>query len=126
MTFSGLYSLVTLFILTLQTSPHLSIPFSRMQNVSFCQQLLCFVSINTSTPVTLLFSLLYSPSWSSLLLYHICSEQLLASPSRACEPLGLNDFLLPPPVNSAPFDQANEIENFHLRQIDFKPDVTRG
>lgn len=43
-----------------------------------------------------------------------------------CELLGLNDFLLPPPVNSAPFDQANEIENFHLNQIDFKPEMACG
>lgn len=42
------------------------------------------------------------------------------------EPLGLNDFLLPPPVNGAPFDQANEIENLHLGQIDFKPKVAYG
>lgn len=43
-----------------------------------------------------------------------------------CEPLGLNDFLLPLPVNSAPFDQANEIENLHLGQIDFKPEIAYG
>ncbi len=53
------------------------------------------------------------------------SEQLLTSPLRVCELLGLNDFLLPSPVSSAPFDQANEIENFHLSQIDFKPETAR-
>lgn len=60
----------------------------------------------------------------SLLLHLPRSERLSATPLRVCEPLGLNDFLLPPPVNSAPFDQANEIENFHLSQIDFKPEIT--
>lgn len=30
------------------------------------------------------------------------------------------------PVNSAPFDQANEIENLHLGQIDFKPEIAYG
>lgn len=60
----------------------------------------------------------------SLLLHRPRSERLSATPLRVCELLGLNDFLLPPPVNSAPFDQANEIENFHLGQIDFKPEIT--
>lgn len=70
--------------------------------------------------------LLLSCPASSIHLYLSLSEQLLASPLRVCELLGLNDFLLPPPVNSAPFDQANEIENFHLNQIDFKPEMACG
>lgn len=64
--------------------------------------------------------LFVSLSCSSLQLQLSLSEHLLTSPLRVCELLGLNDFLLPPPVNRAPFDQANEIENFHLSQIDFK------
>lgn len=43
-----------------------------------------------------------------------------------CELLGLNDFLLPPLVNSALFDKANEIENFHPSQIDFEPETACG
>lgn len=43
-----------------------------------------------------------------------------------CELLGLNDFLLPPLVNSALSDKANEIENFHPSQIDFEPETACG
>lgn len=57
---------------------------------------------------------------------HLSLWWLLTSSLRLCELLGLNDFLLPQPVNSAPFDQANETENFHLSQIDFEPETTRG
>ena len=125
---------ITLFPATMSqtSSTHLSLPFSP------CHPCLC------SEPYSLphlfshclpsIFSHLSStfslpPPSSPLSLPPLSispSEQLLTSPLRVCELLGLNDFLLPPPVNSAPFDQANEIENFHLSQIDFKPENAHG
>lgn len=105
------------------SSPHQSKPLLSFSHLVPPPQPLSL--INISAPAILLSSPLVSFT-PSLHLYLPCSERLSATPLRVCELLSLNDFLLPPPVNSAPFDQANEIENFHLSQIDFKPEITRG
>lgn len=112
------------FHLFLLCSWHLSI--SKLH--SFPAPFLHLFCLILTCPLQMFFSpcILSFLCLSTFSFYLSFSKHLLTSPLRVCKLLSLNDFLLPPPVNRARFDQANEIENFHLRQIDFKPETTCG